>query len=75
MKKLTAGLAVMAVALTHSLAVAAQPVAALERAASPVGDSEGMGGSGIFAVLAAIAIGIGVIVLIENEEDDLPDSP
>ena len=76
MKKFTAGLALVAVALTHSLAVAAQPVAALERAASPISESEELaGGAGIFAVLLAVVIGVGAIILIEEEEDDLPTSP
>ncbi len=74
MKKFTVGLALAAVALTQSLAAAA-PAAALERSASPVSESEEMAGSGIWAVIAAVVIGVGAIILIEEEEDDLPDSP
>lgn len=75
MKKLIAGLALVAVALTNSLAVAAAPAATLDRAASPVSGSEELAGAGIWAVLAVIAVGVGAILLIEEEEDDLPESP
>lgn len=76
MKKLITGLVLSAVALSHTMAAAAEPVA-LERTASPAAESEGLAGSsGIWAVLAAIAVGIGIIVLIEESEDnDLPVSP
>jgi len=76
MKKIIAGLALAALATTHTLAVAAEPVAALDRAASPVSESEEMaGGAGIWAVIAAVVIGVGAIILIEENEDDLPESP
>lgn len=75
MKKIITSLAIAAVALTHTVAGASQP-AALDRAASPVSDSEGIGGgAGIWAVIAAVIIGIGAIILIEESEDDLPASP
>jgi len=76
MKKLVASLAISALALSHTMASAAQTNAALDRTASPVSDSEGMaGGAGIWAVIAAVVVGIGAIVFIEDEEDDLPTSP
>ncbi len=76
MKKMIVGLALAAVATTHTLAGAAQPVAALDRAGSPVSESEELaGGGGIWAVIAAVVIGVGAIILIEEEEEDLPDSP
>jgi cell division protein FtsX len=76
MKKMIAGMALTAVAMTHTLAVAAEPVAALERTGSPVSESEEMaGGAGIWAVIAAVVIGVGAIILIEEEEDDIPESP
>jgi len=78
MKKLVASLAISALALSHTMASAAQSTAALDRAASPVSESEGMAGgagAGIWAVIAAVVVGIGAIVFIEEEEDDLPTSP
>jgi hypothetical protein len=33
------------------------------------------GGAGIWAVIAAVVIGVGAIILIEEEEDDIPESP
>ena len=75
MKKVIAGLALAAVALTHSLAVAAAPAATLDRAASPVAEGENMaGGAGICAVVLAVVVGIGAIILIEEEEDDLAET-
>ena len=76
MKKLSVGLALFAVAMAQTVAVAAAPAAALERAASPVSDSEKLaGGAGIWAVLVALAAGLATIIVIESNEDELPDSP
>jgi hypothetical protein len=77
MRKLIAGVALSALALGHTAAMAQTDVA-LERAASPVAGSEELGGgSGMWAVILAVAVGIGIIVLVEQSEDDdeLPVSP
>jgi hypothetical protein len=78
MKRLITSLVLSTVALGHTMAAAAQP-AALERTASSVSETEGMGGgSGIWAVVAAVVVGLGIIILIEeseNDSDDFPVSP
>ena len=77
MRKLIATVALSALALGHTAATA-QTEATLARAASPVGEADELaGGGGIWAVVLAVAVGIGLIVLIEDEENnsDLPTSP
>ena len=77
MRKLIASVALSALALGHT-AASAQTDATLERAATPVAGSEELGGgSGIWAVVLAVAVGIGIILLVEESEDDdeLPVSP
>lgn len=76
MKKAIAALALMGLVATQSSTVAAQSAALAERAGSPASESEDLaGGAGIWAVILAIAVGIGIIILVEDEEDDLPESP
>ncbi len=76
MKKALAALTLIGLAATQSAHVAAQSAALAQRAGSPVGEREELGGgAGIIAVIAAIAIGVGIIILVEEEEDDLPESP
>ena len=75
MNKAIAALSLMGLATAHSASAAAQSVSFPERVASPVDESERLAGSGIFAVLLAVAAGVGIILLVEEEEDDLPESP
>lgn len=74
MKKLIASIALSALALSHT-AVAAQSATAAARASSPVADSEELAGAGIWAVVLAAVVGIGIIVLVEENEDDVDDIP
>ena len=75
MKKLVVGLALAALTMSPSMVVAAQPAAMLDRSASNVGDSEELAGGGFFAVILAVAAGVGLIFLIDSEEEDNPASP
>jgi len=77
MKRVIATIALSALALGHTAAMAQTDVA-LQRASSPVAGSDDLaGGGGIWAVVLAVAVGIGIIVLVEDSEDDgdLPVSP
>ena len=76
MRKFIATVALSALALGHTAATA-QNAATLDRASSPLAGSDEMAGGGIWAVVLAVALGIGIIVLVEESEDndDLPVSP
>ena len=75
MKKLIATIAISAMALGHTAATA-QTAGSLDRAASPTSESEDLAGAaGIWPVILAVAAGIGIILLVEENEDDADEEP
>lgn len=57
----------------QTVAATAAPVA--ERNAAPVEDAEAAGISTLWLVALFIAIGVGIIFLVEDSENDVPASP
>lgn len=78
MKKIIASAVAGTIALT-SVAAAAAPIAfqSATRTASPVAGAENLGedASEIWVAIIFALVAAGIIVLIENEEDDIDDLP
>ena len=71
MKKTLA--AVVAASLVGTPVVAQAAVA--ERAGSPVAEGENLAGGWFIPALAIIAVLLGILVIVDSGDDDLPTSP
>jgi hypothetical protein len=69
-RKIAAGAAAVALAISS---VAAQAAPA-PRTASPVGEKEQLAGSMLWIALAAIAVGVGIFLIVDDSDEE-PASP
>jgi hypothetical protein len=68
-----AALSIVAVPTVAQASAVALPVASVERAGAAEGDSEIGGGSVIIAILAAVAVIVGIVIAADGS--DSPSSP
>jgi len=73
--KLKQALAASIAASLVATPVAAQAAASATRTAAPVGDAENIQGGWLLPSLAILAILLGIFVVVDGGDDDLPTSP
>ncbi len=71
MKRLTAGIAALALIAGTSVASAATA----QRTGAAIGDSEGAGPSTILLAVAFAAVAAGIVIVTEDGENEIPTSP